>query len=72
MEDTTGLEQSYLEEQFSSNIHIFKNAKVDLIDYINALKYVSLKQHMSNAKAWAITFPDRLAKVEAICRSFYK
>jgi len=64
MEDDIGLEQDYLEEQLLSHINIIKEQKVDLIDYINAVKYCTLKQNMSNRKAWEIVFPERLAKAE--------
>lgn len=64
MEDDTGLEQSYMEEQLLANINVMKELKVDLDDYVNALKYVMLTQNMSNRKAWEITFPERLARAE--------
>lgn len=64
MEDDTGLEQNYLEEQLLSNINIIKEMKVDMVDYIAAVKYCTLKQNMSNRKAWEITFPERLQAAE--------
>jgi len=64
MEHDTGLEQNYLEEQLLSNINIVKEMKVDMVDYIAAVKYCTLKQNMSNRKAWEITFPDRLRRAE--------
>lgn len=65
MEDDTGLEQSYMEEQLLANMNVMKALKVDLLDYVNALKFCTLKQNMSNRRAWEITFPDRLARAEA-------
>lgn len=66
MENDTGLFQDYMEESVLSHMHAFKSMKkVDLKDYINAVKYCNLKQNMSNKKAWEITFPevfDRLTK----------
>jgi hypothetical protein len=58
MEDDTGLLQDYMEESVLSHMHVFKTMKkVDLKDYVNAIKYCNLKQNMSNKKAWEITFP---------------
>jgi len=65
LEDDTGMEQKDMEFELLSNINIAKELKVDLIDYVNALKYTVLQRSMSNRKAWEIVFPDRLAKAEA-------
>ncbi len=66
MEDDTGLEQAYMEEQFASHLPLLGKHKVKLEDYISALKYVNLKQHMTNRLAWEIVFPERLAKAEKL------
>lgn len=63
MEECTGLEQAYLEEQLMMNINVFRDGKVDVVDYVNAIKYCALKQNMSNRKAWEITFPERLKRL---------
>jgi len=65
MEDVTGMEQKDLEFELLSNMNIAKELKVDLDDYVNALKYVVCQRTMSNRKAWELVFPDRLAKAEA-------
>ena len=60
LEDDTGLFQDYMEESLLSQLPILSTVKVDLDDYINAIKYCNLKQNMSNAKAWEIVFPERV------------
>jgi hypothetical protein len=37
--------------------------KVDLKEYVNAVKFCSLKKHMSNEKAWEICFPAKFKKL---------
>ncbi len=63
MEDDTGLFQDYMEESFLSQLPILTTVKVDLDDYINAIKYCNLKQNMSNNKAWEIVFPERVERL---------
>ena len=65
MEDETGLLQEYMEESFMSHLPVLKGLKVKLEDYVSAIKYCNLKQHMTNDKAWAITFPKRYDKLIA-------
>lgn len=38
---------------------------VTLEKLVNAVKFCTLKQHMTNKKAWAITFPDEYDRVIA-------
>ena len=64
MEKDTGLIQDYLEESFLSHLPVLKDIKVDLDDYINAIKYCNLKRNMSNEKAWEITFPSKYKKLQ--------
>lgn len=65
MEDDTGLLQEYMETSFMSHLPVLKGLKIKLEDYVAAIKYCNLKQHMSNEKAWAITFPKRYEKLMA-------
>lgn len=58
-EEDIGISQAYMEEQLLGNINIIKSCKISMEEYVNAVKYCALKQHMSNSKAWAIVFPDR-------------
>ncbi len=60
MEEDTGLFQDYMEESLLAQLPILSTIKVDLDDYVNAIKFCNLKQNMSNTKAWEIVFPDRV------------
>jgi hypothetical protein len=66
MEENVGGEvmQEYLEESFLSNLPVFKTIKVDIKDYINAIKYCNLKRGMTNERAWEITFPEKYARLK--------
>lgn len=63
MENDTGLIQDYLEESLLSHLPVLREIKVDLDDYVNAIKYCNLKRNMTNEKAWEITFPERYRKL---------
>ncbi len=63
-EEDTGMSQEYLEEQFYNNIHVLKGSRADIVEYINALKFCTLKQHMSNTDAWKRVFPQKYKKLE--------
>jgi len=63
-EEDIGVSQEYMEEQFMSNIMLLKGSNVKSDDYVNAIKFCTLKQYMSNTKAWKIVFPDRAKRVE--------
>jgi hypothetical protein len=63
MEKDSGLMQEYLEESFLTYLPVLREIKVDLKDYINAIKYCNLKKSMTNEKAWEITFPDKYKKL---------
>jgi hypothetical protein len=64
MENDCGLLQDYMEESLLTYIPVLREIKVDLKDYINAIKYCNLKKSMTNEKAWEITFPDRYKKLK--------
>lgn len=65
MESDTGIMQEYMEEAVLSNIGVFNTMKkLDVADYIAAVKYCTLKNDMSNKKAWEIVFPDKMARLE--------
>jgi len=59
IEEDTGLLQDYIEDSILCYLPVLREVKVSLKDYINAVKFVTLKTNMDNNKAWAITFPDR-------------
>ena len=63
MEDDTGLIQEYLEESLMSHLPVLKKVKVDLVEYVNAIKFCNLKKAMTNDKAWQIVFPDKYDKL---------
>jgi hypothetical protein len=63
METHTGLFQDYMEESLLSHLPVLREIKVDLIDYINAIKYCNLKRNMTNEKAWEIVFPEKFKRL---------
>ena len=63
MEKDTGLLQEYMEESFLSHLPVLRETKVDLKEYVNAIKYCNLKKNMENQKAWEIVFPDKYEKL---------
>ena len=63
MEEDTGLLQDYLEESLLSYLPVLKETKVDLSEYVNAIKFCNLKKNMSNEKAWQIVFPEKYKKL---------
>ena len=63
MESDTGLLQEYMEESLLVYLPVLREVKVDLQEYINAIKYCNLKRNMENQKAWEITFPSKYKKL---------
>lgn len=64
MESETGIMQEYMEEAVLSNIGVFNTMKkLDVADYIAAVKYCTLKNDMSNKMAWEIVFPEKMARL---------
>lgn len=64
IEYDTGLNQEYMEEKILANMTIVKDLKLSLEEYVNVIKYCTLKQNLTNRKAWEIVFPDRLKRLE--------
>jgi hypothetical protein len=73
IEKDTDLSQNIMEEKFVSFLHVLDKVRgVSLEEYLNAVKYCSLKKHYSNKKARAIVIPkryDNLDKEEAFIDS---
>ena len=65
-ENSTGILQEYYEESFLAHTPLFKEMKVDLLDYVNAIKYVTLAANMSNRAAWEIVFPESMKRLEEL------
>ena len=65
VEDNTGLEQLEFEKEVLSRINIVSELKCDVDDYVNALQYCILTNNISNAKAYELVFPERVAKQKA-------
>jgi hypothetical protein len=63
IEKDTGLLQEYAEESILNNLPILREVRVSFKDYVDAVKYVQLKQNMSNNEAWELTFPDKYSKL---------
>jgi len=60
IEKDTDLDQALMEDRIVSNINVLEGTKGSMPEYINAMKYCTLKQNMSNIKAYTIVFPDRV------------
>ena len=56
--------QEYLEDNILSYIPVFREVKVGLKDYVNAIKYCTLKRGMTNERAWEIVFPDKYKRLK--------
>lgn len=56
----TGLDKDIMNEQFMSNINLVNDMGLGMKAYISAIKYCSLKQNISNRKAYSIVFPERV------------
>jgi hypothetical protein len=63
MEKDIGLLQEYMEESVLVHLPVLRETKVDLKEYVNAVKYCNLKKNMENQKAWEITFPKKYEKL---------
>ncbi len=63
MEKDVGLLQEYMEESLLTHLPVLREVKVDLQEYVNAVKYCNLKKNMENQKAWEITFPSKYEKL---------
>lgn len=63
MEADTGLLQDYMEESLLSYLPVLKEVKVELREYVNAIKFCNLKKSMPNEKAWQIVFPEKYQKL---------
>lgn len=59
LERDTHVLQEHMEENVLAYMHVLKEVKVDLKEYVNAIKYCTLKQNLPNTRAWAIVFPDQ-------------
>jgi hypothetical protein len=61
----TGIMQDYMENQFMSNASVLKgDSRTSIKEYVDALRFVTLKQRMTNEEAWKITFPDRVQRLK--------
>jgi len=67
MHEGTDVMQEYFEEMFEKHINVLSNIGApttrSITRYVNALKFVMLKQRMSVVKAWAIVFRDKYEKM---------
>lgn len=63
IENDTGLAQEVAEERLMGSMHLLGKQGITLEKLINAVKYCSLKRHMTNRQAWAIVFPDEYDKI---------
>ena len=60
MEDSTGLPQELLEEDFFSYLHLLgKGRRNSIEELVNAIKFCNLKRNYTNKEAWSIVFPDK-------------
>lgn len=54
----------FFEQSLTDYSSLIKDKKYTAEQYVNAIRYCSLKMIMSKYKAWGRTFPDRLARLE--------
>jgi len=59
LEKDTGILQEYLEEQVLIHMNVLQEIKVPFSAYVNAVKYVALRQNMGITKAYSIVFPEK-------------
>ncbi len=59
MGEDCGIMQEYLEENFLSNLNVLQEKRISVKHYVNAIKFVALRQNYSLTKSWAIVFPDK-------------
>lgn len=59
MEDDIDVLQSYMEESFLGNLNVLNEARVSVPEYINAIKFVALRQNMNSINSYAIVFPKK-------------
>ncbi len=65
IEDDTALDQGMMEEKVLSSLHLLTVGQYSLESYINAVKFVNLKQFMTNKEAWSIVFRQKFNTLEA-------
>jgi len=65
IENDTGLAQEVAEERLLGAMHLLGKQGVTLEKLINAVKYCSLKRHMTNKQAWSIVFPAERDRIIA-------
>lgn len=61
----------FFEQSLTDYTTLIKDKRYNAEQYVNAVRYCSLKMIMSKHKAWGRTFPDRLARVEQKARDGY-
>lgn len=59
MEEDIDVLQSYMEESLLSNLNVIAESKISMKEYINAVKYVALRQNLDSIKAYSIVFPAK-------------
>ncbi len=64
IENDTALDQGMMEEKVLSSLHLLSTGQYTLEAYINAVKFVNLKQFMSNKEAWSIVFRKKFNDLE--------
>jgi len=64
MEKDTGILQEYLEEQVLSNAFALTELKIPFRAYVDAIKFVALRNNMDIAKAWSIVFPKKYKELK--------
>lgn len=60
METDTGMPQDMMEENVMSYMHLIGGSGgIGLREYVNAVKYCTIKRNRTNREAWAIVFPAK-------------
>jgi len=63
MESDTEIMQEYMEESVLEHLPVLREVKVTLRQYVNAIKFCTLKKNMTNMQAWEIVFPQKHKKL---------
>ena len=64
MGDSVGLDQNLLEQELMSYMYLIGGKQgIGVEDLVKAVKYCTLKRHMTNKKAWGIVHPTKLKEL---------
>lgn len=62
-DDDVDIPFSTMRENVLANLPTLKDVKVSFREYVNAVKFCTLKTHMNNEEAWSIVFKEKYARL---------